>query len=99
MEAVKAGVGRETAHEAIKEHAVATVHDLRNGKASTNNLLERLEADERLPLDQAQLTAILEQGRSNVGQAKVQIAHFGKAIAELSAAHPGAADYSPGSIL
>ena len=99
MEAVKAGVGRETAHEAIKEHAVATVHDLRNGKASTNNLLERLEADERLPLDQAQLTAILEQGRSNVGQAKVQIKHFGKAINDLSSAHPGAADYSPGSIL
>ena len=99
MEAVKAGVGRETAHEAIKEHAVATVHDLRNGKASTNNLLERLEADERLPLDQAQLAAILEQGRSNVGQAKVQIKHFGKAISDLSSAHPGAADYSPGSIL
>jgi len=99
MEAVKAGVGRETAHEAIKEHAVATVHDLRNGKASTNNLLERLEADERLPLDQAQLAAILEQGRSNVGQAKVQIKHFGKAITDLSSAHPGAADYSPGSIL
>ena len=37
MEAVKAGVGRETAHEAIKEHAVATVHDLRNGKASENS--------------------------------------------------------------
>ena len=99
MEAVKAGVGRETAHEAIKEHAVATVHDLRNGKASTNNLLERLEADERLPLDQAQLAAILEQGRSNVGQARVQIKHFGKAITDLSSAHPGAADYSPGSIL
>ena len=99
MEAVKAGVGRETAHEAIKEHAVATVHDLRNGKASTNNLLERLEADERLPLDQAQLTAILEQGRSNVGQAKVQIKHFSKAITDLSSTHPGAADYSPGSIL
>jgi adenylosuccinate lyase len=99
MEAVKAGVGRETAHEAIKEHAVATVHDLRNGKASTNNLLERLEADERLPLDQAQLAAILEQGRSNVGQAKVQIKHFGKAITDLASAHPGAADYSPGSIL
>jgi adenylosuccinate lyase len=32
MEAVKAGVGRETAHKAIKEHAVATVNDLRNGE-------------------------------------------------------------------
>ncbi len=99
MEAVKAGVGRETAHEAIKEHAVATVHDLRNGVASTNNLLERLAADDRLPLDDAQLAGILEAGRSNVGLAKQQVAHFGKAIADLCAAHPGAADYSPGSIL
>lgn len=99
MEAVKAGVGRETAHEAIKEHAVATVHDLRNGKAAENNLLARLAEDERLPLDQSQLSTILEAGRSNVGQAKVQVAHFEKAIAELSAAHPGAADYEPGSIL
>ena len=32
MEAVKAGAGREDAHSAIKEHAVATVRDLREGK-------------------------------------------------------------------
>ena len=31
MEAVKAGAGREEAHEAIKEHAVQTVRDLRSG--------------------------------------------------------------------
>ena len=42
MEAVKAGVGRETAHKAIKEHAVATVNDLRHGKIDRNNLVERL---------------------------------------------------------
>ena len=42
MEAVKAGVGRETAHSAIKEHAVATVNDLRAGKIRENNLPERL---------------------------------------------------------
>jgi len=99
MEAVKAGVGRETAHEAIKEHAVATVHDLRNGKAAENNLLERLAADERLPLDASALEVILAQGRDNTGQAKAQIAHFAAAIEELKSAHPGAADYEPGSIL
>ena len=99
MEAVKAGVGRETAHEAIKEHAVATVHDLRNGKASENNLLKRLEEDARLPLDANALSQILLQGRDNVGQAKVQIAHFDKQISALKATHPEAANYSPGSIL
>ncbi|MFL2657568.1 MAG: adenylosuccinate lyase [Akkermansiaceae bacterium] len=99
MEAVKAGVGRETAHEAIKEHAVATVHDLRNGKASENNLLKRLEEDARLPLDANALSQILSQGRDNVGQAKVQIAHFDEQISALKATHPEAANYSPGSIL
>ena len=99
MEAVKAGVGRETAHEAIKEHAVATVHDLRNGVADENNLLQRLADDTRLPLDAGQLAAILKAGRDNVGQAKVQVAHFQSAIEKLSALHPGCADYTPGSIL
>lgn len=99
MEAVKAGVGRETAHEAIKEHAVATVHDLRNGAATENNLLQRLAEDDRLPLDQTTLATILEQGRSNVGLAKVQVAHFDAAIAQLKETHSGAADYSPDSIL
>jgi adenylosuccinate lyase len=99
MEAVKAGVGRETAHEAIKEHALATVHDLRNGSATENNLLQRLAEDERLPLNTTALAALLEQGRNNVGQAKVQIEHFEQAIERLKEAHPGAAGYTPGSIL
>ena len=53
MEAVKAGVGRETAHKAIKEHAVATVNDLRTGKIERNDLIDRLEADERLGLERS----------------------------------------------
>lgn len=99
MEAVKAGVGRETAHEVIKEHAVATVHDLRNGTVSENDLLGRLAEDFRLPLDGLRLAEILRTGRENVGQAVVQVAHFAKAISSLSDRYPGAADYSAGSIL
>ncbi len=99
MEAVKAGVGRETAHAAIKEHALATVKDLRNGTASENNLLQRLADDERLPLDQALLSGILEASRHNVGQAQIQVEQFKAVIDSLKAAHPKAADYSPGSIL
>ena len=47
MEAVKAGAGREDAHSAIKEHAVATVRDLREGKIKENNLIDRLADDTR----------------------------------------------------
>ncbi len=99
MEAVKAGVGRETAHLAIKEHALATVNDLRNGQASENNLLQRLSNDERLPLDLAKLEQILADGRNNVGQAKTQISHFCSQIKTLTQNNPEAASYQPGSIL
>ena len=40
-EAVKAGTGREDAHAAIKEHAVKTVNDLRQGKSKENDLIDR----------------------------------------------------------
>ena len=48
MEAVKGGAGREDAHSAIKEHAVATVRDLRDGKIRENDLIERLAGDSRV---------------------------------------------------
>jgi adenylosuccinate lyase len=99
MEAVKAGVGRETAHHAIKEHAVATVNDLRAGKSTVNNLVERLAADERIPLDQAQLAAIVATGEQNAGAARTQVATFAKAVSAIEAAHPEAAAYVPGAIL
>jgi len=41
MAAVRAGVGREAAHEAIKEHAVAVALAMRAG-AATNDLYDRL---------------------------------------------------------
>lgn len=99
MEAVKAGVGRETAHHAIKEHAVATVNDLRNGLISENNLLERLDADDRLSLTKQQLDSILAQGRDNVGAAKAQIGKFVAKVSALETKHPEAAAYTPGGIL
>jgi adenylosuccinate lyase len=99
MAAVKAGVGRETAHEAIKEHAVATVHDLRAGAITTNNLLDRLAGDERLPLSREDLEALLEAGRANVGSALRQVAAFNDSVAAIVAKHPDDATYEPGSIL
>ena len=51
MAAVRAGVGRETAHEAIKEHAVGVALAMRESGQTDNDLVDRLAADERLPLD------------------------------------------------
>jgi len=99
MEAVKAGVGRESAHKAIKEHAVATVNDLRTGKIDRNNLVDRLANDTRLGLTRQALDAILARGDRESGAAKTQIAAFATAVKKLESAHPQAAAYGPGSIL
>lgn len=99
MESVKAGVGRETAHAAIKEHAVATVNDLRSGSVAENDLLDRLADDERLPLDRAALQELLEAGRGQVGNAREQVDRFCATAADFAAQHPSAAAYTPGTIL
>ena len=98
MAAVKAGVGRETAHEVIKEHAVATVQDLRQG-SGRNDLLDRLARDERLPLGLEELQDLLAGGRENVGAAASQVDRFAETVAEWCAKHPEAAAYQPGAIL
>jgi adenylosuccinate lyase len=99
MEAVKKGAGREGAHEAIKEHAVAAIRDLRTGKIIQNDLLQRLAADNRLGLTEAELARVLEHGKANSGDAGAQVDHFATQVEALAHAHPEAASYSPGAIL
>lgn len=48
MSAVRNGVGREQAHEAIKEHAVGVALEMREKGAARNDLFDRFAADERL---------------------------------------------------
>ena len=66
MEAVKGGAGREDAHSAIKEHAVATVRDLRDGKIRENDLIERLANDSRVGMEKEALQDILSAGKSGL---------------------------------
>jgi adenylosuccinate lyase len=99
MEAVKAGAGREAAHEAIKEHAVESIRDLRTGRISQNDLPQRLAADARLGLSTEALDAILAKGRNNTGDAVAQVQQFDKIISALAQQHSSAAAYEPGAIL
>lgn len=99
MEAVKKGAGRETAHEAIKEHAVATVNDLRNGKIINNDLLTRLASDVRLGLSIEELEVILLRGKELVGAASAQVDQFLKDVGNWKERFPEASSYNPGEIL
>jgi adenylosuccinate lyase len=98
MAAVRNGVGREQAHEAIKEHAVATALALREGHA-TNDLLDRLAGDTRLGLDRPALDALLADRLAFVGTAPHQVEAFCAQVAEIVARHPEAAAYRPEPVL
>ena len=98
MAAVRAGVGRETAHEAIKEHAVAVALAMRAGEADTD-LLDRLAADARLGLSRADLDALIAEPLEFTGAARDQVARVSERVQAVADAHPDAAAYTPGSIL
>lgn len=96
MGAVRAGVGRELAHEAIKENAVASALAMREQGAERNELLDKLAADERIPLDRAQLDALMADKLSFTGAAADQVAAVVGRIEEIVKQHPEAAGYTPG---
>lgn len=98
MAAVRNGVGRETAHEAIKENAVAVALAMRESGAA-NDLIERLAADPRLGLDAAQITAALGDPIGLTGEAAAQVRRVADRVGSIAAAHPQAAAYRPGEIL
>ena len=97
--AVKAGMGREAAHEVIKEHAVAVALAQREQGVEGNDLLERLGGDERFPLGAAELHALLTDPLDFVGDARRQVARVVERVEKVVAAHPEAATYIPEPIL
>ena len=98
MAAVRKGVGREEAHEAIKEHAVAVALDLRKG-ARGNDLLDRLAADGRLRLTREELGGLVVSPLELAGTAQDQVARVAARVAEVIQSDPAAASYTPGSVL
>jgi adenylosuccinate lyase len=96
--AVRAGVGREVAHEVIKEHAVAVALAMRE-RGAEPDLLDRLAADERLPLDRAALEAAVADRQAFTGAAADQVDRVAAQVAELVERNPAAAAYAPGAIL
>ncbi|MGH3411527.1 MAG: adenylosuccinate lyase [Marmoricola sp.] len=98
MAAVRGGVGREQAHEAIKEHAVAVALDMRQG-LETNDLYDRLAADPRLGLSRGQVESLVSDPITFTGAATGQVRDVVRRVEAVVAADPEAAAYSPGEIL
>ncbi|HEX6403076.1 MAG TPA: adenylosuccinate lyase [Pseudonocardiaceae bacterium] len=96
--AVRAGMGRENAHEVIREHAVAVAIAMRE-KGAGNDLLDRLAADSRLPLDRAELDALLADRLRFTGAGTEQVAAVVAAVDAVVARYPQAANYRPAEIL
>lgn len=99
MAAVKAGVGRDTAHEVIKEHAVGVALDMRERGLDHNDLFTRLAADDRLGLSSTDLAALNKAPIEFTGAARAQVAAISQRVEKIAAAHPEAAAYQPSPIV
>jgi adenylosuccinate lyase len=99
LAAVRHGVGRETAHGAISEHAIAVALQMRETGRSDNDLLDRLAADPRLGISRAELDAALANPLTLAGTAGQQVATLTAQIEKIAASHPEAAGYHPGPVL
>ncbi len=98
--AVQAGVGRETAHRVIQEHAVAVALAVRQGSVlSGEALLDRLAADGRLKLSRGQLDGLLAKPLEFTGAAGDQIAEVVRQAREVMQRYPQAEKYEGEAIL
>lgn len=98
MAAVKKGVGREDAHEAIKENAVAVALELRE-KAVENDLFDRLAKDSRVGLSRDELDHLVSVPLELTGAAGSQVAKIAEQVEKIVDAYPQAAAYKPGALL
>lgn len=97
MAAVRGGKGRESAHEAIKEHAVHAALRMREGERV--DLLALLAGDDRIGLTQTDVELIVSEPLSFAGAATDQVRVVADRVEAVTARYPQAAGYRPGDIL
>lgn len=85
MHAIRHDLGRETAHELIKEHAVATALELRAGTADGSLLVRLLAEDQRFPGNEDELNELLAEPSSLTGLIEAQVAGFCAEVGKLTA--------------
>jgi len=101
MTAVKAGVGRETAHDAIKRHAVAEAMAMRQ-KGAAPQLSGKLANDpvfKTAGITESLINGILKDKKHFVGNAAKQIDQVAEKASPLLERYADDSQYEPGDIL
>jgi adenylosuccinate lyase len=96
MAAVKAGAGRETAHEALKELSTKALIAKREGISSS--LIDAIAADPRIPLDKSALETIISNPHQFIGDATSQTERVIARISDAIKNYPAAGAYHPAPI-
>jgi adenylosuccinate lyase len=97
--AVRAGAGRESAYDAVKQNAVAVALEMREKGTDRNDLFDRLALDSRLGLSAAELDELLSAPLTFTGAAAAQVAAVVASVDLVLATEPDAAQYRPEPIL
>ena len=99
LAAVAKGVGRDTAHAIIKEHAVAAATNMRETGAA-NDLITRLAGDDRIKLSAAELEELLAADPLDfTGRAREQVDAFHNQVTSELAKDGSAARYDGEAVL
>ncbi|MDH4074340.1 MAG: adenylosuccinate lyase [Acidimicrobiia bacterium] len=88
MHAVRNGMGREEAHQIIKEHAVAAALGLRAGSNDGSELLRLLGEDQRFPGQTGELNTIATEAMGQLGTIDSQIESFCATVEGLIRGRP-----------
>jgi adenylosuccinate lyase len=96
MAAVKNGLGREDAHEYLKEISLKAATDMRSGKET--KLIDDIAGDARIPLDKPELEKLISSPLEFAGLAQEQCDAVIAKISAITKAHPEAVSYQPSVI-
>jgi len=97
MNAIKNGVGREVAHEAIKKHAIAAALNMREGKPQ--DLIQRLANEKVLAMSEKELTDLITEPLSFTGNAQLQVKNIVEQVSKIVKEFPQAASYQPAAMI
>jgi len=97
--AAKKGIGRETAHKAVKTLAVKEALRMRESGSSENRLLEQLSKEPGFPLSGDEIKAIFSDRARFVGSAMEQVDYVKKKADTIISRYPKEAAYEPQPIL
>jgi adenylosuccinate lyase len=97
--AVQRGLGREQAHELLKNYAITEALNMRATGRSENRFLAELGESSEFPLTEAEIQTICNDRSRFIGNASQQILTVINKIHTLIAKYPDEAAYEPTAIL